>query len=207
MNTKIVVNYGVIGEGDVQWMTILHQEYHEEEFPKKGGTFQMVQMWVNLPAKDKETTPKYQDLLLNDMVKVRIDEKGSYVNVIAGQFQGQKGKATTFSPMHLYNAYLKVGTKVSFPFPNDFNTAILVVEGSVKENANQTLGKDSFAMFENGKGDTFELEALEENTLVLVMSGQPFNEPIGHYGPFVMNTQEELVKTFEDFNAGKFGKL
>lgn len=204
-------NHGVIGEGDVQWMTagagILHQEYHEEEFSKQGGLFQMVQMWVNLPAKDKETTPKYQDLLLNNMTKVKIHENGSFVNLIAGEFQGQKGKGTTFSPMHLYNAYLKAETKVSFPFPNDFNTAILVVEGSVKVNANQTLGKDSFALFENGKGDTFELEALEENTLVLIMSGEPLNEPIAHYGPFVMNTQEQLVQAFEDFNAGKFGTL
>lgn len=203
-------NHGVIGEGDVQWMTagsgILHKEYHEEEWSKKGGDFQMVQMWVNLPAKDKETTPKYQDLRFDEMTKVPL-ENGGYVDVIAGEYQAVKGKGTTFSPMHLYNARLEKGSKGNFEFPNQYNTAILVIEGSVKVNDDQILDKNTFAMFENGKGDTFSLEDLNDNTIVLVMSGEPLNEPIAHYGPFVMNTQEELVQAFEDFNAGKFGHL
>lgn len=203
-------NHGVIGEGDVQWMTagagILHQEYHEESFSKQGGTFQMVQMWVNLPAKDKETTPKSQDLLMNEMTKVDIGNS-SFVNVIAGNYQGQQGKGTTFSPIELYNAYLNKGTNADFTFNTTWSTAILVIEGSVQVNGETLLAKDSFAMLENNACETFNLEALENNTIVLIMSGEPLDEPIAHYGPFVMNTQEELAKAFEDFQAGKFGVL
>lgn len=203
-------NSGVIGEGDVQWMTagagIMHEEYHEKEFSRKGGLFQMVQLWVNLPAKDKETNPKYQDLLYDKMTRVKIDEK-SFVNVIAGEYKGQKGKGTTFSPIDLYNAYLNKGAKADFEFPNNYNTAILVIEGGVTVNGEQELKTDTFAMFENDKGTVITLEAAHDNTIVLVMSGKPLNEPIAHYGPFVMNTQEQLEKAVEDFQAGKFGKL
>ena len=203
-------NHGVIGEGDVQWMTagsgILHQEYHEEEFSKRGGTFQMVQMWVNLPAKDKETAPKYQDLRVGEMTKVAIDER-SFVNVIAGEYQGQQGTGTTFSPIDLYNAYLQQGSSATFTFNNTWSTAILVIEGSIMVNDSQELAKDSFAMFENNAADTFKLTATSDDTLVLIMSGEPLNEPIAHYGPFVMNTQEQLAQAFEDFHAGKFGRL
>lgn len=203
-------NHGVIGEGDVQRMTagsgILHQEYHEESFSKQGGTFQMVQMWVNLPAKDKETRPKYQDLLMNEMTKVDLGNS-SFVNVIAGNYQGQQGKGTTFSPIELYNAYLNKGTNADFTFNTTWSTAILVIEGSVQVNGETLLAKDSFAMLENNACETFNLEALENNTIVLIMSGEPLDEPIAHYGPFVMNTQEELAKAFEDFQAGKFGVL
>lgn len=204
-------NHGVIGEGDVQWMTagsgILHQEYHEQEFARKGGTFQMVQMWVNLPAKDKETNPQYQDLLLDKMTKVPVGEDGSFVNVIAGDYLGHKGKGTTFSPMNLYNAYLNKGAKADFSFPENWNTAILVIEGGVKVNNETELKKDSFAMFENDTSESFSLEAISDNTIVLIMSGEPLNEPIAHYGPFVMNTQEQITKAIEDFQTGKFGTL
>lgn len=204
-------NHGVIGEGDVQWMTagagILHQEYHEEEWSKQGGMFQMVQIWMNLPAKDRETTPHYQDVLYNDMTKVVLNDEVSYINIIAGEYNGQKGKATTYSPINMYNAYLQKGAIADFDFLNYYNTAILIIDGSVKVNGEEVLEKDSFAMFENEKGDTFSLEALSDNTLELVLSGEPLNEPIAHYGPFVMNTQEQLVKAFEEFKAGKFGTL
>ena len=203
-------NHGVIGEGDVQWMTagsgILHQEYHEENFSKQGGTFQMVQLWVNLPAKDKETDPQYQDILFDKMTKVDLENE-SYINVIAGSYNGHQGTGTTFSPIDMYNAYLQKGTKADFTFDTTWSTAILIIEGSVKVNGETILEKDSFAMFENNGGDTFNLESLDDNTIVLVMSGQPLNEPIAHYGPFVMNTQEQLAQAFEDFQAGKFGTL
>ncbi|NIF06161.1 pirin family protein [Chryseobacterium sp. Tr-659] len=204
-------NHGVISEGDVQWMTagsgILHQEYHEKEFSKTGGTFQMVQIWVNLPAKDKETSPKYQNLLFNQMTRVPVSDNGSYINVITGNYLGNKGKGSTFSPLDMYNAYLKKGTKADFTFSNIWNAAILVIEGSVTVNSDILLSKDSFAMFENNGGDTFNLESSSDDTIVLVMSGEPLNEPIAHYGPFVMNTQEQLAKAFEDFQNGKFGTL
>lgn len=204
-------NHGVIGEGDVQWMSagagILHQEYHEESFSKQGGLFQMVQMWVNLPAKDKETTPKYQDLRKEEMTKVALDDSGSHVDVIAGAYKGQQGKGTTFSPMHLYNAYLAKGTEATFKFPSNYNTAILIIEGAVKVNQEHVLAKDSFALFENDREESFTVEAQQEHTIVLVMSGEPLNEPVAHYGPFVMNTQEQLVQAFQDFQEGKFGSL
>lgn len=203
-------NHGVIGEGDVQWMTagsgILHKEHHEKEWSKMGGDFQMVQMWVNLPAKDKETEPKYQDLYFDTMTKVPL-ENGGYVDVIAGEYQGQKGKGTTFSPINLFNARLEKGSKGDFTFPKNYNTAILVIEGSIKVNDDEILEQNTFAMFENDNGETFSLEGLSDNTIVLMMSGEPLNEPIAHYGPFVMNTQEQLAKAFKDFNSGKFGYL
>ena len=205
-------NSGVIGEGDVQWMTagagILHEEYHEKEWAKHGGAFQMVQIWMNLPAKDREATPHYQDLSYEEMTRVELANDSGFVHVIAGEYQNQKGKATTFSPIHMFNAYLNKGGEAMFSFPNTYNTAILIVEGAVKVNGEETVyEKDSFILFENDKEDPFNLQALSENTLVLVLSGEPLNEPIAHYGPFVMNTQEQLVQAFEEFKAGKFGTL
>lgn len=203
-------NHGVIGEGDVQWMTagsgILHQEYHEQEFSKKGGAFQMVQMWVNLPAKYKETQPKYQDLAFDTMPRVGLGNN-SFVQVIAGSYRGQNGAASTFSPIALYNAHLTKGTEAHFSFDTSWNTALLVVEGVVVVNGDQELKKDSFALMENNTNETFSVASLSPKSIVLVMSGAPLNEPIAHYGPFVMNTQEQLVKAFEEFEAGKFGNL
>ena len=204
-------NHGVIGEGDVQWMTagsgVLHQEYHEENWAKNGGTFQMVQMWMNLPAKDREVKPQYQDLLFDEMTRVNLENNGGFVNVIAGEYKGNKGKGTTFSPINLFNVYLNNGGKTDFEFPNTYNTAFLVINGDVLVNGTENVSKDSFAMLENDNGDTFILEATSDHTIILVMSGEPLNDPIAHYGPFVMNTQEQLKTAFEEFKAGKFGTL
>lgn len=204
-------NHGVIGEGDVQWMTagsgVLHQEYHEENWAKNGGTFQMVQMWMNLPAKDREVKPQYQDLLFDEMTRVNLENNGGFVNVIAGEYKGNKGKGTTFSPINLFNVYLNNGGKTDFEFPNTYNTAFLVINGDVLVNGTENVSKDSFAMLENDNGDMFTLEATSNHTIILVMSGEPLNEPIAHYGPFVMNTQEQLKTAFEEFKAGKFGTL
>jgi redox-sensitive bicupin YhaK (pirin superfamily) len=204
-------NHGIIGEGDVQWMTagagILHQEFHESSFAKTGGLFQMVQLWVNLPAKDKETTPKYQDVLLKNATKVVLDDGKSFVNVVAGDFNGHHGKATTFSPLHLYNAYLQKNASVRLSFPNHFNTAILVIEGSILVNGEQVLEKDAFGLLENGRATSFTISALSSDTIVLVLSGEPLNEPVAHYGPFVMNTQAQLAEAFKEFQEGKFGYL
>ncbi|WP_313511796.1 pirin family protein [Sphingobacterium sp.] len=199
---------GIIGEGDVQWMTaasgVLHKEFHESEWSKNGGEFQMVQLWVNLPAAHKMSTPKYQALENKNIPKVDIDGGLGYIEIVAGEYQGTKGAASTFSPVNLFNAKLKATAKVDFEFPENFNTGLLVLEGSVKVNG-QDVATDHFVLFEN-KGEKIELEATED-ALVLVLSGEPINEPIAAYGPFVMNTEDEIKQAFRDFQTGKFGYL
>ena|ERR1035437_599091 len=200
-------NSGVISEGDVQWMTaasgILHKEYHEEEFSKKGGPFQMIQLWVNLPAKDKMSKPKYQAITNDQLGKYQLDN-GGVVEVIAGEFKGVKGAASTFTPIEMYNAKIKKGAAVTFDLPENFNTGILVVEGAVKVNGEKAPA-DNFILFKN-EGETISIEA-EEDSILFVISGEPINEPIAAYGPFLMNTHEELEQALDDFNKGKFGYL
>ena len=180
-------NSGVIEEGDVQWMTaasgILHKEYHEEEFSRSGGDFQMVQLWVNLPAKDKMSPPKYQ-AISNDMIKRYISEDNlTEIEVIAGNHKGVDGIAQTFSAVHLFNSKMKAAAEEMFTFPQDFNTSLLVIDG-----------------------ETFEIKALKES-IVLILSGAPIDEPIAAHGPFVMNTRAEIMQAFDDYHAGKFGSL
>ncbi|QBO58487.1 pirin family protein [Chryseobacterium salivictor] len=199
---------GIIGEGDVQWMTaasgVLHKEFHESEWSKKGGIFQMVQLWVNLPAKYKMSTPKYQAIANSDMAKIDLGENGC-IELIAGDYQDQKGPATTFSPVHLMNAKLKKGGKAEFNFPAHFNTAALVIEGNIIVNGEEKVPTDHFVLFKN-EGETFTIEATEDS-IILIVSGEPLNEPIAPHGPFVMNTREEIVQAFDDYNNGKFGYL
>ena len=201
-------NSGVIGEGDVQWMTaasgILHKEYHEEVFSKKGGPFQMIQLWVNLPAKDKMSTPKYQAITNEELGKYQLPHEGGVVEVIAGEFKGVKGAASTFTPIEMYNARLKKGVSVAFDLPSTFNTGILVVEGEIKVNG-EKAGADNFILFKN-EGEIISIQA-DEDSVAFVISGEPINEPIAAYGPFLMNTHEELEQALEDFNQGKFGVL
>ena len=201
-------NIGVIGEGDVQWMTaasgILHKEFHEEAFSKKGGLFQMIQLWVNLPAKDKMSKPKYQPLTNAQLGKYKLPNDGGVVEVIAGEFKGVKGAASTFTPIEMYNVKIKKGSAATFDLPENFNTGILVVEGSVKVNG-ENAPDDNFILFKN-EGETILIEATEDSIL-FVISGEPINEPIAAYGPFLMNTHEELEQALEDFNKGKFGYL
>ena len=199
---------GIIGQGDVQWMTaasgVLHKEFHEREWAKNGGIFQMVQLWVNLPAKDKMSAPKYQAISNDAMEKVDLGENG-FVEIIAGNYQNQKGTATTFSPVHLMNAKLKAGGKAEFNFPANFNTGALVIEGNIIINGNEKVPTDHFALFEN-EGENFTIEATEDS-IVLILSGEPLNETIVPHGPFVMNTKEEIHQAFDDYNNGKFGFL
>ena len=201
-------NSGVIGEGDVQWMTagsgLLHKEYHEEEFSKKGGPFQMVQLWVNLPAKDKKTKPKYQEITNNKMGRHNLAGEKGYVEVIAGEYGGVKGPASTFTPIHAYNARLKKDAKLDLNFPKEYNTGLLIVEGNVKVDGINAHA-DHFVLLKND-GEDFSIEATEDS-IILILSGEPINEPIVAYGPFVMNTWEEIEKAIDDVNAGKFGVL
>ena len=199
---------GIIGEGDVQWMTaasgVLHKEFHETEWAKDGGIFQMVQLWVNLPAKDKMSPPKYQAIQNSEMKKVDLGENG-FIELIAGEYQGEKGPATTFSPVHLMNAKLKKVGKTDFSFPANFNTAALVIEGNIVVNGEENAPTDHFVLFEN-EGENFTIEA-SEDAVVLIISGEPLKEPIFHHGPFVMNNRNEILQAFDDFNQGKFGYL
>ena len=200
---------GVIGQGDVQWMTagsgILHKEFHEEEFSKQGGDFQMVQLWVNLPRKDKMTKPKYQPLKNEQISKVQLENGFGIVEIIAGEFQGTKGSASTFSPVNVFNAKLNQGGNAEFNFPAEFNTGILVIEGKIKVNESELVAADHFILFKN-QGETFKIQATE-NSVVLILSGQPLHEPIMAHGPFVMNTRQEIWDAFHDYNSGKFGYL
>jgi redox-sensitive bicupin YhaK (pirin superfamily) len=200
---------GVIAEGDVQWMTaasgVLHKEYHSEAFSKTGGDFQMVQLWVNLPAKNKMSTPKYQAISNEQIPKIPVSDEGSIIEVIAGNYNGHKGVATTFSPVHMLNAKLKKGDEGSFSFPSNFNTGLLVIEGSVIVNGTEEVPLDHFTLFANS-GDTFTVKATED-CVVLILSGEPLREPIAAHGPFVMNTRDEIMQAFVDYEQGKFGEL
>lgn len=202
-------NSGVIGEGDVQWMTagsgILHKEYHEKEFSKKGGVFQMVQLWVNLPSKDKMTSPKYQGIENINMNKYLIDNGKGIVELIAGNYKGLKGSASTFSPVNLFNAKLSTGTSADFSFNPEFNTGLLVVEGEIKINDTETVAENNFVLFKHD-GEIFKIEA-EKDSIVLIMSGEPIREPLESYGPFLMNTKAEIKEAFDDYYSGKFGYL
>jgi len=202
-------NSGVIGEGDVQWMTagagVLHKEYHEEEFSRKGGLLQMVQLWVNLPAKSKMTPAKYQAIENKDMTVVKLEDGNSFIELIAGEYHKVKGPASTFSPVSLFNAKLGAGGKAGFSFDRTHNTGMLVIEGEIKVNNSNTAPEDHFILFGHD-GEDIEIEAVK-NSVVLVLSGEPIKEPIASYGPFVMNTEAEIKQAFEDFNNGKFGYL
>jgi len=201
-------NSGIIGEGDVQWMTagsgLLHKEYHEKEFSKKGGPFQMVQLWVNLPAKDKKISPKYQEITNSKMGRYNLPGEKGYVEVIAGEYGGVKGPATTFTPIHAYNARLKKDAKLDLSFSKEYNTGLLVIEGNVKVNGINAHA-DHFVLLKND-GEDLSIETTEDS-IILILSGEPINEPIVAYGPFVMNTWEEIEQAVDDVNAGKFGVL
>jgi hypothetical protein len=202
-------NSGVITPGGVQWMTagsgVLHKEYHEKEYSAQGGPFQMVQLWVNLPAKDKMTTPKYQGLNNEQMGKYVIPEEGGVVDVIAGDFKGVKGPASTFTPINMYVIRLKQGKRLEFDLPASFNTGLLVTEGAVKFNDDAQANTDEFALFQND-GETIAAQALED-AVILVLNGEGIDEPIAAHGPFLMNTYDEIHQAIKDFSTGKFGTL
>ena len=202
-------NSGVIHEGDVQWMTagsgILHKEYHEKSFNNKGGLFQMVQLWINLPAKHKMTEPKYQSLLHDNMGKYELPNKEGIVNIIAGEYQGVKGPAFTFTPINIYDIRLIVGAMLTFELPENSNTGLLILDGIIMINDSNTINFDHFVLFGNN-GTTTKISAIEDS-VILLLNGEPINEPIFQYGPFLMNSKSEIAEAIDDFNNGKFGYL
>ena len=201
-------NSGVIGEGDVQWMTaasgVLHKEYQEEEWSRKGGLAQMAQIWVNLPAKDKMSPPKYQSLKHGDFNRFVSSDQKTEVEVIAGNYNGTKGLATTFTPIEMYNVHVIKDSEILLSFPQHNNTGLLVIEGNVILNS-RSVPTDHFVLFANDGTDIL-LKSGEEAT-VLVLSGEPIHEPIASYGPFVMNTKQEILQAYNDLEKGKFGFL
>ncbi|MCH1962133.1 pirin family protein [Clostridium perfringens] len=201
-------NHGIIGPGDVQWMTaasgIMHKEYHETEFSKNGGIFHMVQLWVNLPKDKKMIEPKYQPLLKEEMGVLKLDNDKGEISIIAGEVKGVKGPANTFTNINLYNINLKNYGNTTLSEPQNFNTAILILKGEVKVNEDKICKEGDFIVFENGEGEIL-LESFTEESLFLVLSGEPINEPVVSHGPFVMNTLGEILDAYEDFRNNKFG--
>lgn len=199
---------GVIGEGEVQWMTaaagLLHKEYHEAEFSQKGGPFQMVQLWVNLPARYKAEQPRYQEITREKMTRVALPGNAGEVEVIAGEYNQAKGAASTYTPMHVYNLRLKKGTQLHLHLPASYNTGLLVIEGNAQVN-DTPVATDHFALFKNDGEEI--VVAAESDTVVLVLSGEPIDEPIAQYGPFLMNTWSEVEQAIADVSAGKYGIL
>lgn len=200
---------GTIGKGDVQWMTagsgLVHEEFHSENYAANGGPFEMVQLWVNLPAKDKMTHPRYQGLLNTDIPVVHLDNNTGTLRVIAGDYAEVHGAAKTFSPVNVWDVQLNAGKKLNLPIPEGFTAAVVVMNGSLLVNDSHEANAAQLVLLEQ-QGSDFTIEA-KQDTKLLVLSGQPLNEPIEGYGPFVMNTREEIRQAITDFNNGKFGEI
>jgi redox-sensitive bicupin YhaK (pirin superfamily) len=202
-------NAGTIRTGDVQWMTaasgIVHEEKHEKEFARRGGTLEAVQLWVNLPRAMKMGPPRYQTLLNGDIPVVSLEHGAGSLRVIAGEFQGHKGPAMTATPIQLYDLKLKAGRQIKLSFRSEWHASLCILHGQVMFNENQTAQAAELAVF-GATGEQISIEAQQDAT-ILVMSGEPIPEPIARYGPFVMNTQAELVEAMKDYQAGKMGHL
>jgi len=200
---------GVIGPGDVQWMTaaggILHKEFHSEAFTRAGGTMEMVQLWVNLPAKDKNAEPGYQTLLNADIPSVELPRQAGRLRVIAGEYGGMRGPARTSTPIDLWDVRLSQGGAASFTLPEGHTLAVVVLKGAVRVNGDATVREAQFVMFDRNGGEI----ALEANsdTSLLVLSGEPIDEPVVMRGPFVMNTVDEIRQAMVDFQRGRFGEI
>jgi redox-sensitive bicupin YhaK (pirin superfamily) len=202
-------NHGRIGPGDVQWMTaasgVVHEEKHGREFSRKGGTMEMAQLWVNLPAKFKTSRPKYQEILEQQIPIVQLPDGAGTVRVIAGEFQGTSGPARTFTPVDLWDIRLKAGRTAELHLPEGHTTLLLVLRGGVKLNGTERASEVELIEFDR-RGKTISIDATEAATLLL-MSGEPIEEPVVGSGPFVMNTQAEIREAIQDYQAGKMGGL
>lgn len=200
---------GIIGPGDVQWMTaasgVVHEEMHEKDFAARGGVFEAIQLWVNLPAAVKMSPPRYQTLSREAIPAIDLGGGAGVLRVIAGDFGGAGGPAKTFTPVHLYDLRLKAGHSTELPLPDGYSTALFVLQGAVMVNGATAVREAELALFSR-KGRRMALSATADAT-ALVLSGQPIDEPIARYGPFVMNTEQELVQAMHDYRTGKMGHL
>ncbi len=202
-------NSGIINAGDIQWMTagggVLHKEYHDKAYSEKGGAFEMVQLWVNLPKKHKMTPAKYQSIIHHEKPKIELKNNMGTVHVIAGNYKDIKGKVSPFSPLHIYDIHLNPNGELSFELPDNYNTGILLIDGDVIANETHQVPENHYIQFKNEAG-AIHLKATKKSIL-LVLSGEPLNEPYVNYGPFVMNTEEEIHQAINDYKEGKFGFL
>ncbi|HEX7891034.1 MAG TPA: pirin family protein [Ramlibacter sp.] len=204
---------GVIGAGDVQWMTagagILHEEFHSTEYARTGGPFEMVQLWVNLPAKDKATAPGYQAIANADIPSVPLaDTAGApagQLRVIAGAFGESRGPAHTHTPMNVWDVRVDAGRTVSLAQPEGWTSLLVVLDGTVRVNGDTVLGAAQLATLSR-EGSEIRIEA-DADAKLLLLAGEPIDEPIVGYGPFVMNSKDEIVQAIEDFNGGRFGRM
>ncbi|MEN5318234.1 pirin family protein [[Pseudomonas] hibiscicola] len=200
---------GTIGPGDVQWMTaasgILHEEFHTPEFSKRGGTLDMVQLWVNLPAQDKMGAPGYQTLLDAQIPSVELPDGAGRVRVIAGRFDNHAGPARTHTPMDVWDIRLRQGHHAELPVADGRTLALVVLKGTVRINSGQPVGEAQLVTFDRSGEDVF-VDA-DSDATVLLLSGEPIDEPVVGYGPFVMNSQAEIAQAVNDFNSGRFGQI
>ncbi|MBU0524899.1 MAG: pirin family protein [Pseudomonas sp.] len=200
---------GRIGPGDVQWMTaasgILHEEFHSEEFARTGGTLEMVQLWVNLPARDKMADAGYQTILDGDIPNLPLKDKAGSLRLIAGEFEGHTGPARTFTPIDVWDLRLNGGKLLTLDLHEGRNTALVVLRGTVEVNGLELMREGQLALFERD-GHQLSLEA-NDDAVVLLLSGEPIDEPIVGHGPFVMNSEQEIHQAFADFQSGRFGQM
>lgn len=200
---------GSIGAGDVQWMTaasgLVHEEFHGRHFAQTGGTFEVVQLWVNLPAKDKMTAPHYQSLLSQQIPTVTLAHNQGSVRVIAGAFTGEAGPAKTFTPIQVWDMRLHSEQPITLDIADGYTTALVVLKGTVHVNGSEIIGAAEVAIFERA-GQGIRLDSAQ-NASALLLSGLPIAEPIVGSGPFVMNTQAEIQQAIADYQSGKMGHL
>lgn len=200
---------GGIGPGDVQWMTaasgLVHEEFHGREFARRGGMFEMVQLWVNLPAKDKMSPPHYQSILNSQIPVLSLPHGQGSVRVIAGQFDGVTGPARTFTPIHVWDLRLARERQICLPVPGGYTTILAVLKGSVRIDGAETIGPAEISLFER-EGDHICIDSAEDTT-ALLLCGEPIDEPIVGSGPFVMNSAEEIRQAMVDYQSGKMGHM
>ena len=201
---------GVIGPGDVQWMTagagILHKEYREAEFARAGGRLHMAQIWVNIPAKDKMAEPGYQLLESTAIRSVTLPNDGGIVRVIAGKYADVAGAARTFTPIDMLDVHMNSNGRLELDIPAVRNLSVLVMQGEISINGQHTANVRDFVIFGHNASE-LTIESRSPDAHILILSGEPIAEPVAQYGPFVMNTRDEIRQAITDFNAGRFGEL